>query len=160
MTTRNKRILTVVLAGAVLAAVALVPSFLRHVARGTPILDYIRQHGPPTAITDSCRDASGRLRGLRLDGVRLYVETTDAQSLAGQLLVYPETEDAVRHFRYLPNEEPIRGERSIHYSQRRLFRDESLILVRVDLTGRVAAVESRNYNFFTLYERPSLTQTR
>jgi hypothetical protein len=68
------------------------------------------------------------------------------------LLVYPDSDEAIRHFRYLPAEEPIKGERSVHYSQRRLFFSERLTLVRVDAAGRVADVEPRPYNTFTIYE--------
>jgi hypothetical protein len=74
------------------------------------------------------------------------------ESLAGRLLVYPDSQRAVQHFGYLRSEEPIRGVRSVHYSRRRLVFSEKLTLVRVDASGRVADVESRSYDTFTIYE--------
>ncbi len=89
---------------------------------------------------------------IRLDGVRIYANSTPLESLAGQLLVYPDSQRAVQHFGYLPTEEPIRGVRSVHYSRRRLVLSERLTLVRLDASGRVADVESRSYDTFTIYE--------
>ncbi len=137
---------------AILAAVT--PAALRRAARGELLADYLRHHGSPTAVATQCRvlPFPGRLVSIRLDGVRVFTNAAAPGSLAGQLLVYPDSDDAIRHFRYLPAEEPINGERSVHYSQRRLFFSERLTLVWVDSTGRVADVEVRPYNRFTIYE--------
>jgi hypothetical protein len=152
MTTRKKVVAVAATVGALLLVAAGVPSLLRSAGRGTPAVDYIREHGAPTALVARVTEVEGRLHGLRLDGVRLYAES---QALAGALLVYPDSPDAIRHFRYLPNEEPTKGERSVHYSQRRMFRDERLVLVSVDTAGRVADVESKRYNWLTLFESPA-----
>jgi len=141
--------------GLAIICAAIVPSILRRAARGTPATDYIREHGNPTATASSVIDRVGRLHGLRFQGVRLYAGPGSTQELVGRLLVYPESADAIRHFGYLPGEEPIKGERSVHYSQRRLFGAERLVLVYVDSGGKVADVERRSYNFLTLYESPS-----
>jgi hypothetical protein len=134
--------------------VAFTPTALRRAARGELIADYIRQHGSPTAVATQCRvlPFPGRLISIRLDGVRLFTNSDPPVRFAGQLLVYPQSDDAIRHFRYLPTEEPLKGERSVHYSQRRLFFPERLTVVRVDAVGRVADVEDRPYNTFTIYE--------
>jgi len=138
----------------VVIVAAFTPTMLRRAARGHLVADYIRRHGHPTAIAAECRvlPLSGRLVSIRLDGVRLYTNSMPPVSLAGQLLVYPATQRAVQHFRYLPSEEPIRGVRSVHYSRRRLFFSESLTLVRADASGRVVDVEARSYDTFTIYE--------
>lgn len=154
MSTRKTLIVTLILGMALIFAAA-VPSVLRRATRGTPITEYIREHGNPTATASSVIDRAGRLHGLRFDGVRLYTDLDVTQALAGRLLVYPESAYAIRHFGYLPTEQPIMGERSVHYSQRRLFGDESLVLVHVDSEGKVAEVERRSYNFLTLYESAS-----
>jgi hypothetical protein len=134
--------------------VAFTPAALRRAARGELLADYIHQHGSPTAIATQCRvlPFPGRLVSIRLDGVSIFTNLVAPVSFAGQLLVYPDSDDAIRHFRYLPAEEPLKGERSVHYSQRRLFFSERLTLVRVDADGRVADVEDRPYNTFTIYE--------
>lgn len=158
MLRRKKIIITAALAGVVFAAITFVPPLLRYAARGTPVVDYIRQHGQPTASAETIEEFRFQAHGLVLRGVQLHTETTDAKRFIGRLLVYPESKEAVRHFRYLPNREPNKGVRSVHYSQRRLLGDEHLVLVRIDATGRVADVESRSYNWLEIWENPSLTQ--
>ena len=154
MTTRKKIIATSVVLGLALISALAIPAFLRRAARGESLTDYFRQHGPPTALAIQCRvlPLSGRLVSIRLDGVRVYTNSMPAESLAGQLLVYADSQRAIQHFGYLPAEEPIRGVRSVHYSRRRLVFSEKLTLVRVDASGRVADVESRSYDTFTIYE--------
>ena len=153
MTTRKKIAAIAVVIGLVVVSVT-VPAFLRRAARGESLTDYFRQHGYPTASATQCevRPLTGRLVSIRLDGVHVYTNSTPLESLAGQLLVYPHSQRAVQHFGYLSSEEPIHGVRSVHYSRRRLVFSEKLTLVRVDASGRVADVESRSYDTFTIYE--------
>jgi hypothetical protein len=154
VTTRKKIVAVAAVLGLALVCALAIPVLLRRAARGESLTIYFRGHGQPTAIAAQCRvlPLPGRLVSIRLDGVRVYTNSMPVQSLAGQLLVYPHSQQAVEHFGYLPSEEPIRGVRSVHYSRRRLFFSESLTLVRVDASGRVADVESRSYDTFTIYE--------
>ena len=121
--TAKKKIWSFAIAALVVVLIALTPAALRRAEHGELLADYIRQHGSPTAVATKCRvlPFPGRLVSIRLDGIRIYTNSIAPQSLAGQLLVYPDSDWAIRHFRYLPTEEPIKGERSVHYSQRRLF---------------------------------------
>jgi hypothetical protein len=154
MTNRKKLVtVAVVLAVAVVTAL-IIPPLLRRAARGEALTDYFRRHGPPVASATDCRvlPLSGRLVSIRLDGVRVYTNSTPLESLSGKLLVYPDSERAIQHFGYLPSEQPIRGVRSVHYSRRRLFLSEKVTLVRVDASGRVADVQLRSYDTFTIYE--------
>ena len=154
MITRKKIITMAVVLGLALVSALSVPALLRRAARGESLTDYFRRHGHPTAVAAQCRvfPPSDGLVSIRLDGVRPYTNSMRSESLAGQLLVYPDTHRAVQHFGYLPAEEPIRGVRSVHYSRRRMFFSERLLLIRVDTSGRVADVESRSYDTFTIYE--------
>ena len=153
MTKQRKIIAGFVILGMMSICIAIVPPLLRYNARGIPVLDYIRQHGLPTALATSCTYDIGRpLSGLQLHGVRLYTETVDLQNLAGQLLIYPDSDIAARHFGYLPIGQLINGERSVYYSKRKLFGYEHLTVVHVDGAGKVSDVELCRYHFLILYE--------
>ena len=119
---------------------------------GISVDDYITQYGHPDVTAKNCHVVEERLRGLSFTEASEYSDQKRPFKVADSLLVYLKSADASFVVSCLSEAESFEHGRSVHYSQRKLFGSERLIIVGVNADGVVADIRRERYNWLAMYE--------